>query len=149
MKKTKKLKRAKRSRDSLSASETEEIPTPSLSTPPPPETTKTSSDKPTNQKTNTALPSLDNKTKSISAEVALVSSKNPVTEDKSICDRSKSSIMKLFNINNQSRSSLIKLANRPGNLECDTLDAQKLYETWSLKPGYGRNLDSWEIRCGK
>jgi hypothetical protein len=57
--------------------------------------------------------------------------------------------MKLFNINNQSRSSLIKLANRPGNLECDTLDAQKLYETWSLKPGYGRNLDSWEIRCGK
>lgn len=80
--------------------------------------------------------------------------RNFITTRSSII-KSKTSFMKLFNINNQLSSSS-KNNYRPSNLfylndqpeNCNIEETQKMYESWALNPGYGRNLDNWEIRCG-
>ena len=80
--------------------------------------------------------------------------RNFITSRSSII-KSKTSFMKLFNINNQLTSSS-KSNYRPSNLfylndqpeNCNIEETQKMYEHWALNPGYGRNLDNWEIRCG-
>ncbi len=94
------------------------------------------------------------KTKQIAHPITLVASKSSIFS-------SKTSLMKLFNINNQKSNSLTKNSNtnslnRPPNLfylndqshDSDVAEVQGLYDSWDLETGYGRNLDSWELSCG-
>lgn len=154
MKKCRKLKKSKRTAPappSLSDSSK------SLEIPPPTRTKAQSATSPkTKQKDSTKSPKND--------PAAITAVAVPLVSSRS---HTRSSLMKLFNISTNSNNnnndqassstSMNKLANRTSTLfylndqprNVDITDTQKMYETWGLKPGYGRNLDSWEIRCGK
>lgn len=148
MKKTKKQKKPKKSAPGPSLSDSSK----SLELPP---MTKTES---AQTKLKASTLSLDNEPPQEST-AAVTTVAIPLASSK---NHTKSSLMKLFSISNNnntqtSSTSMNKLANRTSNLfyindqpkDCDITDTKKMYETWGLKPGYGRNLDSWEIRCGK